>query len=114
MNQTFARMLGLSFMVRSVEPNAGNERLPAELGQRRLTGRFGGFVAWAALCAGFGVAATSCTTEVVNHVAAPDEAHGLVASGSGKVTAAPDTAVVNIGVETRGADPKAAVEQNNQ
>lgn len=58
--------------------------------------------------------ASSCTTEVVNHVAAPSEAQGLVASGSGKVTAAPDTAVVNIGVETRGADPKVAVEQNNQ
>jgi uncharacterized protein len=74
----------------------------------------GRLVAGAALCAGLGVGTTSCTTEVVNHVAAPNEAQGLVTSGSGKVTAAPDTAVVNIGVETRGADPKASVEQNNQ
>ncbi len=34
--------------------------------------------------------------------------------GSGKVTAAPDTAVVNIGVETREVNPKLAVERNTQ
>lgn len=74
----------------------------------------GRVVAAATVCGGIAMGATSCTTEVVNHVAAPNESHGLVASGSGKVTAAPDTAVVNIGVETRNAQPKLAVELNNQ
>lgn len=35
-------------------------------------------------------------------------------TGSGKVAAAPDMAVVNVGVESRQADPKAAVELNSQ
>lgn len=74
----------------------------------------GQWVARSLLCAGVVAGASSCTTEIVNHVAAPEAAQGLVSSGSGKVTAAPDTAVINIGVESRGADPKAAVEQNNQ
>lgn len=61
-----------------------------------------------------GLGAVGCTTEIVNHVQAPAESQGLVVTGSGKVTAAPDTAVVNIGVETREADPKAAVDRNTQ
>lgn len=74
----------------------------------------GQWVARGLLCAVVVGGASSCTTEIVNHVAAPEDVQGLVSSGSGKVTAAPDTAVINIGVESRGADPKAAVEQNNQ
>jgi uncharacterized protein YggE len=69
-------------------------------------------VAWGGLL--FALGAAGCSTEVVNHVQAPSEALGLVATGSGKVTAAPDTAVVNIGVETRDASPKVAVERNTQ
>lgn len=74
----------------------------------------GRWVVRSLLCAGVVAGASSCTTEIVNHVAAPQEAPGLVSSGSGKVTAAPDTAVINIGVESRGPDPKAAVGQNTE
>ncbi len=42
------------------------------------------------------------------------ERHGLVVSGSGVVLAAPDTALVRVGVEVRDPNVKAAVDANNK
>jgi uncharacterized protein len=59
-------------------------------------------------------ATSACTTEVVNQVAASPEQRGIVVTGSGKILSAPDIAVINVGVETWGDEPKAAVEENTK
>lgn len=57
---------------------------------------------------------SACTTEVVNHVVASPEQQGISVMGSGKMLAAPDIAVINIGVETWAGEPKAAVDENTK
>lgn len=47
-------------------------------------------------------------------VQAPGERQGLVVTGSGSVSAAPDLAVVRIGVESRDADVKVAADANGK
>lgn len=55
---------------------------------------------------------SACSPHVVNHIAASPEQEGIVVTGTGKVVSAPNIAVINIGVETWGDEPKAAVDQN--
>lgn len=57
---------------------------------------------------------SACTPEVVNHIVASPEQKGIVVTGNGKVVSAPNIAVINIGVETWGDEPKAAVDQNTK
>lgn len=58
------------------------------------------------------LATSACAPEVVNHIVASPEQNGIVVTGTGKVLSAPDIAVINIGVETWGDEPKTAVDEN--
>lgn len=60
------------------------------------------------------LSASACTTEVVNHVVAAPEQKGIAVTGSGKILSAPDIAVINIGVESWGDEPKIAVDENTK
>ncbi len=94
--------------------NATSSKLTARFAPRFLSAARRAAVVLPVTLATATVFTSACTTEVVNHVVASPEQKGILVTGSGRVLSAPDIAVINIGVETWGDEPKAAVDENTQ